>query len=135
MKHVSILVPAGTASGAVTAPMDVMNEAGRFKMESDPALDKPFFNIELVALNGEFVECLGGYPLRCHKTVGEVSRTDLIIVPNLTDNFEQKIKDNQGFIEFMRQQYAAGADIGAFCTGTLLLAATGLLNGKKATTH
>ncbi len=135
MKHVSILVPTGAASGAVTAPMDVLNEAGRFRMESDPSMNNPYFNVELVALNGEFVECLGGYPLRCHTTIDEVSRTDLIIVPNLTDNFEQKIKDNQGFIEFMTQQYEAGADIGAFCTGTLLLAATGLLDGKKATTH
>ncbi len=34
----------------------------------------------------------------------------------------------------MKHQYAQGADIGAFCTGTLLLAATGLLDKKKATT-
>ncbi len=135
MKHVSILVPVGAASGAITAPMDVLHEAGRLKMESDPLLNRPFFEIELVSLKGKFVECLGGYSLRCHKTIAEISKTDLIIVPNLTDNFEEKIGANQGLIEFMKEHYEAGADIGAFCTGTLLLAATGLLDGKKATTH
>jgi len=135
MKHVSILVPEGTASGAVTASMDVLNEAGRFKMEMDDSVTEPFFKVELISLDQEFVECLGGYALKCHKSYKEISSTDLILVSNLTSDFEKKIRDNMGFIDFMKKQYAQGADIGAFCTGTLLLAATGLLDNNKATTH
>ncbi|BAV05590.1 Transcriptional regulator GlxA family, contains an amidase domain and an AraC-type DNA-binding HTH domain [Filimonas lacunae] len=45
------------------------------------------------------------------------------------------LQANQQFIPWLQQQYAQGAAIGSFCSGAFLLAASGLLNGKKATTH
>src|SRR5690606_35686063 len=39
------------------------------------------------------------------------------------------------FIPWMNQQYQQGAEVASFCTGAFLLAASGLLNGKHATTH
>lgn len=41
----------------------------------------------------------------------------------------------QGFYEWLRQQHHRGANLCSICTGAFLLAGSGLLNGKKATTH
>jgi transcriptional regulator GlxA family with amidase domain len=42
---------------------------------------------------------------------------------------------NEKFVTLMRKQYRKGAEIASFCTGSFLLAATGLLKGKRASTH
>jgi len=47
----------------------------------------------------------------------------------------QAINANYEYLPWLTQQYQSGAEIATFCTGAFLLAATGLLNGKIATTH
>jgi transcriptional regulator GlxA family with amidase domain len=42
--------------------------------------------------------------------------------------------ENARMLDFLRQRHAAGACIASVCTGALLLAAAGLLTGKRATT-
>ena len=43
--------------------------------------------------------------------------------------------ENTDFFPWLRQQYELGATLASICTGAFLLAASGLLNGKMATTH
>lgn len=133
--HVSILVPEGTASVAVTGPMDILNEANKFYKQTNPSSKKPFFDVELVSLNKRRVKCLSNYSLDCNNSIQRLKKTDLILVSNITGDFEQGVKKNMGFVSWINVQYKLGADIGAFCTGTFLLAATGLLDNKRATTH
>jgi len=42
---------------------------------------------------------------------------------------------NQKFIPWIRDQYLQGAEIASFCTGAFLFGASGLLDGRMATTH
>lgn len=42
--------------------------------------------------------------------------------------------ENTRMLDFLRQRHTAGACIASVCTGALLLAAAGLLTGKRATT-
>jgi transcriptional regulator GlxA family with amidase domain len=45
------------------------------------------------------------------------------------------LKLNEGLIPWIVERRAAGAEIASLCIGAFLLAATGLLNGKKCSTH
>ena len=55
---------------------------------------------------------------------------DTVIVPGWSD---PDVLPDEATIQFLRERHTAGARIVSFCTGTFALAATGLLDGRKAT--
>ena len=60
----------------------------------------------------------------------------IILIPAFTsDNMQASLMANQKCIPHLVAQYQKGACLGSFCTGAFLLGASGLLNGKIATTH
>lgn len=65
----------------------------------------------------------------------EDTRYDIIFLPGLWRNPVPLLRNQQLVIEWLRHQSQAGAVIGAVGTGVFLLAETGLLDGKPATTH
>ncbi|MFC3196928.1 GlxA family transcriptional regulator [Parapedobacter deserti] len=61
---------------------------------------------------------------------------DLIFVPAFGSvDLVKTLEENSCFIPWLHQQYTAGAILASNCTGAFLLAASGLLDGRKATTH
>lgn len=56
---------------------------------------------------------------------------DLIFVPGFTPPSCAA----RGYLPWLRKSAAAGATVGSVCTGALLLAEAGLLEGKRCTTH
>jgi transcriptional regulator GlxA family with amidase domain len=67
--------------------------------------------------------------------IKSIGKTDLIIIPSIAHEYEKSIASNKLLIDWIVKQYKAGAEIASICTGTFLLAATGLLNGKTCSTH
>jgi transcriptional regulator GlxA family with amidase domain len=64
----------------------------------------------------------------------EVEEPDLIIIAGLWD-VESVLSSQQKAFAWLREQYAQGTHIASMCAGAFALAATGLLDGKEATTH
>ena len=61
---------------------------------------------------------------------------DLVIVPAMfSTKIEEVIQKEARIIEWLKQQYKENTELASICVGSFLLAATGLLNGKKATTN
>jgi transcriptional regulator GlxA family with amidase domain len=60
----------------------------------------------------------------------------LIIIPAMRyDKIDEVISREGHLVEWLKQQRHKGADLASICIGAFLLAETGLLNGKKATTN
>ena len=71
-----------------------------------------------------------------NKTIRDKGKYDLVIIPAMNFEYVEKVlKDEKKIIEWIQRQYKAGSEVASVCMGTFLLAATGILDGKRATTH
>ena len=129
MKHVSILIPEGHTS--------LVNIAGTHQIlnQMNGACPEQVFDVYLVGLSREAKQDTGLFTVFPDCTIGDIEKTDLIIIPAIHNDQKEGIERNREFIPWMIDQYLNGAELASFCIGAYLLAATGLLKGKKCATH
>ncbi len=133
MKHVSILVPKGnTALGCIEGSFIAFNKANDFLVSLGRA---PMFEVQLVGLSKEAEVYDRLFSVTPDRTINDIRKTDLIIIPAVNGNMEQVISMNKDFFPWIQKQYKDGAEVASLCVGTFLLASTGLLDGKKCATH
>lgn len=93
------------------------------------------FAVDIVTPGGD-ADVMARLPLGEPRTVDEVQRTDIAIVPVMTlENGEWVPGRYPHVIEWLRARHAEGAILCSACSGVLLLAETGLLDGREATIH
>jgi transcriptional regulator GlxA family with amidase domain len=132
MKNVSILVPEDAVLASIDDPRCIFAGVNDFLTEMGR---EPIFNIQLVGLTKE-VKLHGGlFTVHVDKLISEVKKTDLVFVPALAGNLQKSLEKNTAFLPWMIKQYNAGTEIASLCIGAFMLASTGLLNGKKCSTH
>lgn len=131
MVQLALLVTKNHRLLSVAAILDVFESVNRFYESQGQS---PFFAIKLLSLLPKSSEVtFGAYPLQ---SISKDEKQDLILIPAFaSDVTQESVKLNAELIPWLQWQYQAGAEIASFCTGAFLLAATGLLNGRKATTH
>jgi len=70
------------------------------------------------------------------ETLPTTKTYDLVIIPAMFSNMiETVVQKEVLMIDWLRQQYAKNTELASICVGSFLLAATGLLNGRPATTN
>ena len=132
MKQVAILVPENSVMQAIADPQYCFNAVNQFLVFSGK---KPLFNVELVGLKKEIFINDGKFSVHTDKLLKEIKKTDLLIIPALFGDMQEAIKSNKKSLTWIVEQYNNGAEVASLCVGAFLLASTGLLNGKKCSTH
>ncbi len=132
MKHITILVPRGAILGSVEGPRQVF--AGVNTYASSIGKD-PLFKIELVGLSPATPVTRGMYTIHTDRTIHDVDKTDLVVIPALDGDLTKALEENKDFIPWIQNQYKGGAEVASLCVGAFLLASTGLLQGRKCATH
>jgi len=133
MRKISILIPEGASS--------LSNIEGTYQMLSqvndfcDNMGRPPAFEINLVGLSKQSSQRNGLFTIKPDFLIDQVDRTDLIIIPAMFGTPEEVKELNKGFIPWLVKQHKQGAEIASYCIATFFLASTGLLNGKKCSTH
>jgi len=129
MIQVGVLMPKNFRLLSVAAILDVFDTVNGFYRKDN--LETPFA-ISLVTLDDKH------YNFSEHPSISteQVSLLDLILIPSFsTNDMAASLAENKHYLPWLNDQHHGGAEIATFCTGAFLLAASGLLNGKAATTH
>jgi len=134
MKKVTILAMFNTMASTVIGPMDIFFQAGVIWNYFQGKKPRPFFKTQIVTTDGKPFKCLNGTIMTPDGSIHDVDSTDLIIVSSIL-NIEKTMKYQGEVLDWLKHHYGRGTHIATICTGAFVLAETGLLDGKTATTH
>ncbi|MCX2474691.1 helix-turn-helix domain-containing protein [Pedobacter sp. MC2016-05] len=132
MKHVSILVPETAVIEAIADPRYLFTAVNEFLQASGK---QPLFKVELVAASKEVRLNNNLFSVHPDKLLGDVDQTDLIFIPAISGNVNNAIESNEILLPWIVKHHARGSEVASLCMGAFLLASTGLLDGKKCSTH
>ena len=132
MKNITILVPETAIMEAIADPRYMFTAANEF-LKAEGKM--PLFNVELVGLTKEVKLMNNLVTVHPDKTIDQVKKTDLIFIPAISGDLKTAIEKNKNYFPWIVEQHKNGAEVASLCIGAFLLASTGLLDGKKCSTH
>lgn len=132
MKNVTILVPELSVIEAVADPHYIFRAVNQFLVSAGK---EPLFNITLAGTKKEVRLENSLFSVHIDQHINDIKSTDLVIIPALSGSMRQALEQNKILIPWIIEQYHNGAELASLCLGAFLLASTGLLDGKKCSTH
>jgi transcriptional regulator GlxA family with amidase domain len=135
MTDVTVLFLDATFSSTATGPMEVFRHAGTLWNNFTGLQPAPQFRVTTASVDGRAVRCDGPIHIQPAVALKAVRKTDLIFIPSTGLNVDDVVERNAPVVPWLRRWHKRGAAIASVCSGVGLVAAAGLLDGKRATTH
>ncbi len=136
-RGVLIVAVPETAGSALYGMLDVLSVAGTIWQQlTRSGSGQRLFSVEIVSpLRWRFT-CGNGVPISPDAAIVDDPAADIVILPELWLGPDQSIQGRYGaLIDWVRRRHEAGAALYSACSGTVMLAETGLLDGCPATSH
>lgn len=137
MREIAILVSENCLASSVTGPQDLFNICNTVWhfFEGDSA--ESLFRVRIVSHDGKPITTSSGIVIEPNEALNELTECDFLLIAS----YHYSNNNSLEYIAQQRHQYAdirrlheQGCMIGAYCSATLVLADTGLLDGYQATT-
>lgn len=132
MRKITIFIPENAPISAFATPLDIFMAAGVFWNTLFEKAPTPFFDIKTVTVDGKTVKTLDGLEIKPDASIYDIKNSDTIIITPSADPLGYPFAET---VPWLIKAHENGAHIASLCTGAFLLAKTGLLNNKSATTH
>jgi transcriptional regulator GlxA family with amidase domain len=135
MTEVTIVLLDGTFSSTAVGPMEVFRHAGTLWGFLTGTRQVPRFRVTTASVDGGTVRCDGGIQIQPDVALTSIRNTSLIFIPTTGLSLDDAVERNAPVLPWLRRWHKRGAAIASVCSGVGLVAATGLLDGRRATTH
>lgn len=132
--EIAILALPQSTPAALYGLYEVFSSVGRTweELTGEPAEGRPL-SARVVTRGGAPITSALGFTITPN---GDLSAADVVIVTDIAIPPEPELGTAwRDEIAWLRERHAAGAIICSVCTGTIVLAEAGLLDGLEATTH
>jgi transcriptional regulator GlxA family with amidase domain len=117
----------------VTGPLEVFARAGGVAVERGRAATSPY-RIEVLAPEAGIVRSMSGVGLVAERALRDVGDgIDTLLVAG--GQGTTAMLEDASVLRWVRRMAPRVRRLGSVCSGTFILAATGLLDGRRATTH
>ena len=114
----------------VTGPIQVFASANAFMAQAGEAMP---YAIRIVAQSGDRVEASGGVELAVHPLSAVDAALDTLVIAG-GEGVAAAATDT-ALIDWVRERAKQSRRTASVCTGAFLLAASGMLDGRRAVTH
>lgn len=134
---VRLLAMPETTPAALYGLFEVFSSVGVTwrELTGEPAAG-PAMDVRIVTGDGQPFRCATGTPLTPHQAIANDDRADLVVVADLALSPDVDPRGRwPAEAAWVRAQFARGATVCSVCTGSILLAESGLLDGCEASTH
>lgn len=129
---VTMLAYPGAQMLDITGPLEVFANTSRWLQEQGLCTALPYA-LDVVAPTPGAVRCSSGIDIVATRRLGDVVATDTLLVSG-GSGYAQAAADGE-IIDWLETIAPATPRVASICTGALLLARAGLLDGRRATTH
>lgn len=93
----------------------------------------PWYELKMCAAEPGTLRTTGGLRVDTPYGLDDIVAADTVLVPGCQRTLQ--IDPPEGLLDVLRAAHARGARVASICAGAYLLAAAGLLDGRRATTH
>lgn len=132
MKQVTFLIANGVLNpGCLFSAIEVFEKANVFHLAKE---NRPYYQVRLAGASLRQQIVNGVFSLQV-APLNDADEIGLIILPSFGEQNDFASRNNREALDWVISQYRKGAEVASLCTGTFLLAATGLLEGKICATH
>ena len=133
MIKVTILALDNVLASSVMGSMDVFCQTGATWNYIAGKNETSYFDVKIVTKDGKPAISKNQAGIYPNCSMEEIKSTDLIIISSFSN--KNTIETSTAAIEWLKKHYKKGTTIAGICLGSYVLAETGLLDGKTATTH
>ena len=97
---------------------------------------RTLLDVRIVTGTGAPFRCFGDVPVEPHAAAAEIDRADVVVICDIYTAIDAPPRGRYDQeIAWLRRMHAGGALLASVCSGALVLAESGLLDGRGCTAH
>jgi transcriptional regulator GlxA family with amidase domain len=134
---IALLAAPETSPSALYGLYDVLYSVGAVYPDMTVGQPGPeSLDVRIVSRDAERFRCIGNVMVEPHASIDAIGSAEVVVVCDMYTPIHQAPRGRYPReVAWLRQMHAAGAVVCSICTGSLMLAEAGLLDGRETACH